>query len=393
MILIGIDVLLIHLILTNQTQVRAKPLLFASIFFIWSVVVTATRYDISTYIFTMLGLIVMWIPLLVKVSISESDKLLVLSKWYCRGLSLSFIFAYQDVISSLFSLPRTEEFIPFAVAQRTSFVDASLNIGIERVNSLMTEPSEYAAFLVFGYICLDYLNKQNSINKSKIFILKLHTIFFLFFTFSLSGFFLFFSYLILNLFLDSSKITMKLLTKNIVFCLMIVFLFFVLINIIPDLNIAATLFFERVNSAIGIDTHNLNTSEGARFNSINVAFDSLFSNNGFIGQGFGNNIARWLIENYSNLSTEYARGDIFNIYAAVIIGVGIPGLLAFIGTIYQSFITNKINDKFQVKYFLIWILFGWTLGSLLYYTYWGAFYLVAIQGKSANKKSSVNISY
>ena len=390
LILIGIDIILILLIITKKTQVRRKILLLAILFIIWSIIVTATRFDISSYILPLVGFIIMWIPLLVKIPMSESQRLLILSKWYCRGLVFSFIFAYQDILSALFKLPKTEEIIPFAVAQRVGNLSESLNIGIDRINSLMTEPSEYATFLVFGYICLEYLSSKKIINKNKAIILKLHTLFFLLFTFSLSGLVLFAAYLIFNnafWFLHRNINYRQSMSRLFSACLTIGITFVVVTNIIPDANIAIDSFIERTNATLfTIGEQNLNTSGGARINSLNVAFDSLQSDYGIIGQGFGNNVANWLMNNYGNLSSEYARGDIFNIYAAVLIGVGVPGLLIFMGVIYQSFNKNQKIDDYQIKFFFTWLLLGFTLGSLLYYSYWGAFYVIATEGKYLVKK-------
>ena len=331
--LILMDIILILMLITNRTEIRVKPFIFAVFLFFWIITITLTRYDISTFIVPLLGLIIMLMPLIVKIPMSNELTFLTLSKYYCKGLIFSFLGAYQDLISALFKLPKTEEIFPLAVIQGIGNLSDSLNISIDRINSLMTEPSEYAAYLVFGYICLSYLENQKSIGSKTLIILRIHILVFLLLTFSITGFLLFISYLIINV-VSNSLLTnyVKSLKTIITTCLFMAIVFFVTINILPDLCIAVINSVERIGD-FQSSFQNLNTSEGSRFNSINMAFYSLGSDYGFIGQGYGKNASNWISENYGNQSREYADGNIFNLYAAVTISVGLPGLLFFIGLI------------------------------------------------------------
>lgn len=380
--LILMDVVLIIMLINKQTNVRGKPFIFASFFIVWAILVTITRYGISTFILSILGLMIMWIPLVIKIPLSDKLTFLTLSKSYCRGLIFSFLWAYQDLFSALFSLPKTEEIIPFAVVQGTGDLSNLLNISFDRINSLMTEPSEYATFLVFGYICLDYLENQKSIGSKKLIILRLHIFIFLLLTFSLTGFLLFISYLILNVIFNTLSMNYLNSVKMVVRTfLAIASIFFISVNTLPGLQIAVLNSMERIES-LQSSSGNLNTSEGSRFNSMNLAFDSLSGDYGLIGQGFGKNTSNWISENYGNKGTQYYNGNIFNIYAAVTIAVGLPGLLFFIGIIYQAFINSESEDKgnYKIICLFVWLISGFCFGSLLWYSVWGFLYLVTTQG-------------
>ncbi|MFM6269784.1 MAG: O-antigen ligase family protein, partial [Dolichospermum sp.] len=362
--LILMDIVLIIMLISKRTKVRVKPFIFGSFFVVWAIIITVTRYSIASFIASILGLILMWIPLIIRIPTSENFTFLKLSKLYCRGLIFSFLGAYQDIVSGLFSLPKTQEIIPFAVVQSVGNLSYSLNLNIDRINSFMTEPSEYASYLVFGYICLDYLEDKKSIGSKTLIILRIHILLFLLFTFSITGFLLFISYLIIN-FVSYSAITnyVKLLKKIIINCLLIVILFFVAIYMVPNLGIAMINPVERIQR-FESSSKNLNSSEGSRFNSINMAFDSLGSDYGFIGHGYGKNTSNWISENYGNQSIQYAEGNVFNLYAAVTISVGLPGLLFFIGLIYQAFINSQSEDNSKQKmiFFLVWLISGFCFG-------------------------------
>jgi hypothetical protein len=374
------DIILIVMLVNKQSKLRIKPLFFASIFIIWTIVVTIARYHISTFILTLSGLIMMWIPLMIKMPIPDN---LTLSIFYCRGLALSFVISYFEFFLSLLFKQKFVDIIPFIAHKSVGDLSDSLNISIDRISSLMTEPSEYAIFLVFGYISLDYLYSQKSIKRNLLILMKLNVVLFLLLTFSVSGLLLFCAYLFLSstdFLLKKDKI--KFLSGKILSFFAVIIVLFLVINTIPELEIASVSFLNRTTSFIEMNnTDNLNSSEGSRSSSMKIAFDSLGSNYGFVGQGFGTNLSDWIANNYPN--TLYGKGDkgeIYNTYAAVIIGVGIPGLLAFIATIYESFKSYRNVHFYQKIFFLVWLALGFFIGSLLYYSYWGIFYLVATEG-------------
>ncbi len=383
-----VDVILIVMLITDRTKIRVKPFIFVSFLIIWIITITLTRYSVSTFIVPLLGLAIMLIPLIIKMPMPNGLTFLTLSKFYCRGLAFSFLGAYQDLFSFLFRLPKTEEIIPFAVIQGTGNLSGSLNIGIDRINSFMTEPSEYAAYLVFGYICLSYLENQKSIGSKTLIVLRLHVLLFLLLTFSVTGFILFGTYLIID-FVSNSLLSnhVKSLKKFIATLLILGIVFVSAINFIPDLGIAVIEMGNRIGS-LESNSQNSRSSEGSRFNSINMAFDSLGSDYGFIGQGYGKNASNWISENYSNKSIQYAEGSIFNLYAAVTISVGLPGLLFFLGLIYQAFRNSQSenNSNFKMSFFFVWLISGFCFGSLLWYSVWGSLYLVATQPISRKSK-------
>ena len=382
------DVILILMLITNRSKVRVKPFIFTSFLVVWAVVVTATRYDISTFILTLLGLILMLIPLVIKIPVPDKVTLL---KFYCRGLLLSFIVSYFEFFLALFFKLKFVDILPFIAHKSVGHLSDSLNISIDRISSLMTEPSEYSFFLVFGYISLDYLYYKGCLKRSTSILMKLNIVLFLILTFSISGVTLFSLYLVLtNAFLLIQKDGTKSLLRNILSFLAVIILVVILIKIIPEVEIAFSSFIDRTNSFLQMnDADNLNTSEGSRFSSLKIAFDSLNSSYGFVGQGYGQNLSDWIASEYSNtLYGKRGRGEIYNTYAAIIIGLGIPGLLAFIGIIYQSFKTSKSVNSYQKVFFLVWLAMGFFIGSLLYYSYWGIFYLVATE-----EISTVHLKY
>ena len=373
------DVILILMLITNQTKVRLKPFIFTSFLVVWIILITLTRYDISTFILSLMGFVLMLIPLIIKIPIPDKVTLL---KFYCQGILLSFIVSYLELILTLFSKLKLEDILPFIAKKSVGELSDSLNISLDRISCLMTEPSEYSFFLVFGYISLDYLYNKGAIKKTTSIFIKSNIVLFLMLTFSISGIALFSLYLVLsNIFLLVPKERNKFLFRSISSFFGIIIFLAILIQTIPGFGIASSAFINRTNSFLQMNNNdNLNTSEGSRSSSLKIAYDSLNSNYGFIGQGFGPNASNWIVSEYPN--TVYARsgkGEIYNTYAAVIIGTGIPGLLAFIFLIYESFKTSKNVDFHQKLFFIIWLVMGFFLGSLLYYSYWGIFYLVATE--------------
>ena len=393
--LLAIDILLFIMVLIGRIKIRTKVAIAAYGFLLWSLFTTGFRHELSTYLLPILGLIAMWLPIIVKLPISEISRQIKFSKWFCRGVTLSFIFAYQDLISSLFSLPKTEELIPFVVAQRTGifFGLSGSVLSLERINSLMAEPSYYAVYLTLGYICMDFLNKQGLVGKKKAIIFQLHVVSFLILTFSLSGIFIFIFYLLVNQIFFWKKHGFRLPIKAITSGLVITIVMAVVLSQISGFETAVKSVFNRISSfseTVGfLESRNLNTSEGSRIHSVSVALDSLNSTDGIVGQGLGAG-DEWLRENYSHLSYHFARGSIFNIYAAVLIAVGLIGLLLYIWFIYICVnLKSGLIKRLSPVYFYVWLLIGFAMGSLLYYHYWGSFYLISTRGSKKYQTSKI----
>ena len=193
--LIAMDIILIIMVITGQSKFRAKPFFFAVLFMIWAIISTIIRYDISTFILTLFGLIMMWIPLTIRIPLPDK---LTLSKFYCQGLILSFVISYFELFLSILFKQKFVDILPLIAHKSVGDLSEGLNISIDRISSLMTEPSEYAVFLVFGYICLDYLDGQKAISRNKLILIKINIVFLLLLTFSVSGLILFFTYLVLS---------------------------------------------------------------------------------------------------------------------------------------------------------------------------------------------------
>ena len=297
--LILMDVILIIMLITNRTKVRVKPFIFVSFLFVWIILITLTRYDISTFILSLLGLILMLIPLIIKIPVPDKVTLL---KFYFRGLLLSFIVSYFEFFLALFFKLKFVDILPFIAHKSVGYLSDSLNISLDRISSLMTEPSEYSFFLVFGYISLDYLYYKGCLKISTSILMKLNIVLFLILTFSISGFILFSLYLFLtNTFLLIQKDGKKSLLRNILSFLAIIILVVIVIKSIPDMEIASSSFINRINSFLEMNNaDNLNTSEGSRSSSLKLAFDSLNTSYGFVGQGFGTNSSDWIASEYSN---------------------------------------------------------------------------------------------
>lgn len=396
-ILLIIDTLIIILVFLAQMKIRTKVATAAYVFLLWALFTTGFRHGLSTYLVPMVGLITMWLPMIVKLPISEANRQLKFSKWYCRGLALSFVFAYQDLISSLFSLPRTEELIPFIAesAQRTGnlFGLAATNINLERINSLMDEPSWYAVYLPLGYICIDSLEKQGLISKRKAIFFKVHIIGFLLLTFSLSGLAIFVGYLIISQGLFWAKKGFRLPLKTMTRGLAIATVTIVLLSQVPAFSTAVESVFNRVSAfseRVGsLQDRNLNTSEGSRIHSLAIAIESVNSSNGFMGEGFGAT-DDWVKKNYSHLSRIYETGHTFNNYGSVLIAVGPLGLFFYLWFIYISVKLKPGTPRnISSTYFYVWLIVGFAMGSLLYYHFWGSFYLVSTRG--FNKKRCYSI--
>lgn len=387
-ILLVIDGLIVLLVLLSEMKIRTKAAFAASIFFLWALMVTGFRHSLSTYMLPMLGLITMWIPIIVKLPILEAKRQLAAVKWYCRGLALSFVFAYQDLISHIFALPKTEELIPFIAegAQRTGklFGLTISSLNLVRINSLMAEPAWYAIYLPLGYICINSLEQRKLIGKRKAVFFKLHIIAFLSLTFSLSGLAVFTAYLIISQALFIYKRGLDLPFKAITSGIAITLVTILLLSQISGFDTAVESVFDRVSSLsqqVGtLQDRNMETSAGSRIHSLTVAFDSVNSSNRFMGEGLGAT-DDWLKANFSH-TKYFGQGNIYNNYGAILIAVGPLGFLFYLFFIFVSVENrSRLPNIINPTYFYVWLLLGCAMGSLLYYHYWGSLYLISTRGR------------
>jgi hypothetical protein len=387
-VLLAIDGLIVLLVLLSEMKIRIKVASAAFIFLLWTLMVTGFRHSLSTYLLPMLGLITMWIPIIVKLPISEATRQLAAAKWFCRGLALSFVFAYQDLISYLFSLPKTEELIPFIAegAQRTGklFGVSAASINLVRINSLMAEPAWYAIYLPLGYICINSLEQRKLISKRKAIFFKLHIIAFLTLTFSLSGLAVFIGYLIISQALFIYRKGFDLPFKAIASGIAITLVTVVLLSQVSDFNTAVGSVLDRISvlpEQVGsLQDKNLATSAGSRVHSFTVAIDSIDSSNKFMGEGLGAT-DDWLKANFSR-TNYFGQGNMFNNYGAILIAVGPLGFLFYLLFIFTS-IENRARfpNIINSTYFCVWLILGCTMGSVLYYHYWGSLYLISTRGR------------
>jgi hypothetical protein len=363
--LIFIDILLI---LNGEFNAYSLAALF--VFLFWCIIISVSRLEVDTYLFSFLALGTMFVPLVAIVPYSVRPKKIIRSLEY--GLIVSFVLAAYEMGVNVGLTPLTEIFSGIGL-WGTNEIQESVYFGVYRVKSGQTEPSHYAHYLVFSYAIVDQVD-QKDIHVIKPYIIKCIIFTFLIATVSLSGLIMFVSYLGANVVLNWRKIIIK---KLFTFKLWLGIPFLLLAGALVAgyygqmITEYISWTFGRLNDAVAAVQYGLvQGSEASRARSAVIHLEYWASKNwwgAMIGEGYGNQ-SEWLISEFGHLKgTSFAEGKMHNNFAYIGVTTGIVGFVLYLKTIYTLVLKNK---KIPTEIVVVWIVAHFAMGFITSYRFW-----------------------
>ncbi|WP_263834165.1 hypothetical protein [Salinibacter sp.] len=371
--------LLLDALLLLRGRFRAAPLTSVFVFLAWCLLAAVPRLEVGTYLFSLLALTAMLIPLTVSVPDSLRPKKIIQAFVY--GLIGSFVLAAYDLGVNIGFPPLYDIFSGIGI---WGGVDGSVYFGVHRVQAAQTEPAHYAHYLAFAYAILDQADRKG-LRVTYPRLLKAATTFFIFATLSLSGLIMFVGYLGMVVVVEwRERLLGKLFSLN--FWALLPFLVLAGVSIagVYGKGIAeyAYWIYGRMEDAItAIQLGLVKGSEASRARSATIFLEYWASQNwwgALIGEGYGNQ-SGWLIENFGHMEgTSFARGSVHNNFAYIGITTGIVGFFLYISNIFILYIKWS---KIPISIFGVWLIGHFAMGYLTFYRFWWPLILsVAIFG-------------
>jgi hypothetical protein len=360
--------LCLDLLLVLRGRFQAAPLVSVTVFLAWCLLAAVPRLQVGTYLFSLLALTAMLIPLVVSIPDAVRPQKIIYALIY--GLIGSFALAAWDIGVNVGLPPLHNVLSGIGI---WGSVDGSVYFGVYRAQSAQTEPAHYAHYLAFTYAILDQADRRE-LRVPYPRLLKAATTFFLFATLSLSGLIMFVGYLGMVVVIEwRRRILGKLFSLN--FWGLLPFLVFagVLIAEFYGEGIAEYIswIYGRLDDAVtAIQLGLVKGSEASRARSATIFLKYWASQDwwgALIGEGFGNQ-AKWLVENFGHLKgTSFARGSVHNNFAYIGITTGVVGFLLYIVNIFV-FIKERVSVPISI--FGVWVLGHFAMGYLTFYRFW-----------------------
>jgi O-antigen ligase len=349
----------------GQGCIRVRPtiLFSAAAFAVWALAVTAFRYPLASFAPSLMMLMVLWVPFwLIR---RDLDGLQNSSSWFVWGLIMCFVIAFYQLLTNLLPLSPLETIVPTIVAQRTAPVGR-----FSRLNALMVEPSFLAIYLAFAYMVLDRLWQGSP--KARL-LLKGGVLFFMAFTFSLSGIGVWLAYMG---FKYLSLLRYRRWLKRILVTVAVVALlglgFFAFMGWDTPARYVQYLQARLEKSLKVITTGDLtdNSSEGQRAGAISLAIYYVQHENPLWGEGYATS-DDWISRHF------VTTGYVHNIYSYLLISVGFVGLVLYVGFLVSLRLPLLgRDDPYHEAFFFAWLVTAMATGHLIFYYYWGYLYLL-----------------
>lgn len=362
-------------------RIRGLPFLFGFMFVFWAFSINLIRnLPPSSYLFSLGALFLLWIPLTLRLPVSNLK--IFMNRWFVYGGVFSFIFLYYDLCIIFLNAPPLTELFPFVMDQSTGF-------NLPRATAAMLEPSYYAAYLVFLYASSDILSKNKIIKPKYNIIIKIHILIGLILTVSLTGVFLIGIYFLTKILMGllprinkmlKGRFSVPLPKKSIV---LIIMLGIILLFQLPTTAQIFSHIFSRLYAIpqVILQEDYSAGSSGKRLNATNVALLYLKEGNILdisIGEGYAN-YEDWLESQFSGIyhTTDVAK-TLQNVFAIIIISTGLVGFFLYIGFIILIFYSCK--NKPGISFPVLWLAYHFATGHLIIYPLFGYLYLVAAEG-------------
>ena len=255
--------------------------------------------------------------------------------------------------------------MPTIVAQRTAPAGR-----FWRLNALMVEPSFLAIYLSFSYMVLDRLWQGSA--RAKL-LLKGATLFFMAFTFSLSGIGVWLAYMGYKyVSLLRYRQWFRRIALTVAGVAVLGFALVLFTGWDTPARYAQYLQARLQKSVDVIATGDLTdtTSEGQRAGAISLALFYLRNENPWWGEGYSTSDA-WINRHFAT------AGYVHNLYSYLLISVGLVGLglyLKFLASLRLPLLGRA--DPYHQAFFFAWLVTAMATGHLIFYYYWGYLYLL-----------------
>ena len=324
---------------------------------IWFFVSSIVQLKMGDFVFSLIFFVVVTLPLVAVLPDDFSNKKLL--KSVIIGFYVSLVFSlitfignlYGQDIQSIFSLGSPKVY--------------SWKIGAEivRAKSSFLEPSYFAAYLVFVFMCIDS-NKSNVKNVILHYILISLAIII---TFALTGYVLLLLYLLFA-YVIKRKLKIKYLKILALILILITFIFIMNPKVRNSFNV---IFTERIENIVDSEDSKI-SSESIRKESLmvipNYYYDAGFFKS-LYGEGF-TNVKDWVSEKMHE-QFKVNNFNIFMIIPIIFLTSGIIGTLLFIIFYYLFFMNHRVSVAVSVVAFL----FLFTTGHLIMYFVWGLIFM------------------
>jgi len=364
--------LIADLLILVRGKFWSGPLVAVVLFLLWCFLTAVGRYEVSSYLPSLLALSAMLLPIVASISTRVDSKKIL--KAFNAGLIASFPLGVWDIGVNL-GLPTLTDTFPLGL-WGTDYIQESIYFGFYRVKAAQTEPSHYAHYLVFAYSIVDQADRRG-LTIQNMYILKIFTVLLIFLTVSLSGLIMLISYWGAVVVSDWRSILYKRLYKFkfwVYLTIGIVFLFVALQWIGEDILEYTLWLWGRMEEAIvAIQLGLVAGSEASRAYSAVIVFEYWANQDWFyilFGEGYANH-QQWLMQEYSYLQDQnvsFARGDIHNNFAMLGIATGVIGLLAYLLFVITFYLNKNLYVPFSI--FAVWIVSHFAMGYFSFYRFW-----------------------
>ncbi|HET6527081.1 hypothetical protein [Sphingopyxis sp.] len=333
------------------------------------------RNPVDSYLLSLVALFAVIAPLMlgnIERSVSRA-----MIRGFLVGLVVTLAISFVELVSALLNID------DILILLDTIFPDGRRGNPAPylRPKAGFFEPSHLAVYLAFAFVIVDIAfqkSKLSNVFKALIGVSILYVG-------SLSGFLIITFYIAAQW---SAVIFEK--KRNAFISFMTLILAFVVVLIYWD-DIVSSTYFERIGIVSeAFSRGDLVGSEGSRINAFRPVLD-YWSENGwtdfFLGTGYGN-YSDWLIYRYGGLGvfSSAGRGDIDNIFAAVMLSTGILGIVSYLTFLFIRFYSISKGRLIAIGLFVVAVHFSY--GHMISYLVWYLF-LVLVNALSLRRSAEL----
>lgn len=359
-------IVLLNILLILSLSIDRKKFTVWCMLIVWCLITAIWRWNFQSYGYSLIAFSIVTFPLLI--GDLHSIDLSVIIRGAVWGFLLMIPFGVYDILSIFYLVPSITEWLPSEVLRQKGTIGNFS--GLLRSRCLFLEPSHYSLYLTAFYVGLDQISFVKIWKYGR--VLRIFTVVFLFFTFSLAGYILLFGYIITNYFFeDQSKFTKRIV--NSFNGLLVLFVGLGLIFGLGILNydnfIRVFLFrYNEIHSAIFYGQ--ISGSAGVRIGSAFLPYH-YFSGGGVLewvfGEGYGN-YENWLSQYFViDWSSSLGEGNIHNLFSVMVLSTGAVGVI-----IYIKFLSKMIAGSWRRSAGLVCLIFlgQFAVGHLVATLYW-----------------------
>lgn len=334
------------------------------------------RNPADTYMLSLIALFAVLAPLILG-DIGNSVRRALI--WgFMTGLVITMVISFVELMASLLSIDDILNLLD------TIFPDGRRGNPSPylRPKAGFFEPSHLAVYLAYAFVIVDVAfrkTQRSNVFKALIGVCILYVG-------SLAGF------LIATFYVAAQGVSGIFKSKrNAFIAFMLLILSFAAVLIYWN-DIVSSTYFERLGIVSdAFSSGDLVGSEGSRINAFRPVFD-YWSENGwtefFLGTGYAN-YSDWLITRYGGLGTfsSAGRGDIDNIFAAVMLSTGLFGILSYLTFLVVRLYSVSKGRRIPIVLFLVAVHFAY--GHMISYLSW---YLLLVLASALELRQNAEVA-